>query len=58
MNNDIQCNCGEWHEINHDDGYGWKEGKHHFQHCHACDMYFCYTIDYELVKPEDIDQQE
>lgn len=43
MTNDIECPyCGKGQEINHDDGYGYEEGKAYHQHCSECDKNFVY----------------
>lgn len=44
MLNDISCPyCDEEIKINHDDGYGYEEGKVFQQECRHCDMIFIYT---------------
>lgn len=44
MYNDVECPyCGEGNEINHDDGYGYKEGEVYIQTCLNCDKIFTYT---------------
>jgi hypothetical protein len=41
---DVDCPyCGKEQEINHDDGYGYEEGKIHSQHCSDCGKTFAYT---------------
>lgn len=41
---DIECPyCGDWLDINHDDGYGYEEDRVFQQHCGNCDKYFTYT---------------
>lgn len=35
--------CNEWQEINHDDGYGYEEGKVFNQECTECGKIFVYT---------------
>lgn len=41
---DIECPyCGEDQEINHDDGYGYEEGRTYQQVCRDCDKTFTYT---------------
>lgn len=43
MRRDVQCPyCDEWQEINHDDGYGYKEDEYHQQQCCDCDKNFVY----------------
>lgn len=40
---DIECPyCGEYQEINHDDGYGYTENEAHQQQCHKCEKTFVY----------------
>lgn len=40
---DVKCPyCGEEQEINHDDGYGYEEGKDHEQDC-SCGKSFVFT---------------
>jgi len=42
MSKDVKCPyCGEWQEINHDDGYG--EGETFEQECADCEKNFVYT---------------
>lgn len=41
---DIKCPyCGEWQEINHDDGCGYDEGDIHSQDCSSCGKEFDFT---------------
>ena len=41
---DIECPyCGEWQEIDHDDGYGYTEDEYYQQECADCDKEFAYT---------------
>ena len=41
---DVECPyCGFDVEINHDDGYGYKEDILHHQECRHCDLMFVYT---------------
>jgi len=41
---DIKCPyCNEEEEINHDDGYGYEEGKLFEQECGSCEMVFLYS---------------
>lgn len=43
MTMDTECPyCGADVKINHDDGYGYEEGKTHSQTCRACDKTFAY----------------
>jgi hypothetical protein len=40
---DVECPyCGEWQEVNHDDGAGYEEGKKHEQQCGDCEKYFTF----------------
>ena len=42
--NDIECPyCGHEQEVNHDDGYGYKEDELHEQQCCECGKYFVFT---------------
>ena len=42
--NDVECPyCEEQVEINHDDGYGYEEGKTYEQECSHCGKTFVYT---------------
>lgn len=44
MSKDIECPyCGEWQEICHDDGYGYKEDVKYEQQCSDCEKHFSYT---------------
>lgn len=44
MRKDVKCPyCGEWQEINHDDGYGYEENETFEQECRDCDTIFAYT---------------
>ena len=44
MTEDVECPyCGKWQEINHDDGYGYEEGKTYEQECCDCYKVFVYT---------------
>jgi len=44
MSSDIECPyCGKEQEINHDDGYGYKENEMHSQECTDCDKTFTFT---------------
>lgn len=44
MSKDIQCPyCGEWEEINHDDGYGYSEDTMYEQDCGSCGKTFGFT---------------
>ena len=41
---DIDCPyCDEAQEINHDDGYGFKEDEIYEQECRSCEKSFAYT---------------
>lgn len=41
---DVKCPyCGEYQEINHDDGYGYEEDVIFNQQCDDCDKIFVYT---------------
>jgi len=41
---DVECPyCGEWQEINHDDGYGYDESLIHEQQCRDCENSFAFT---------------
>jgi len=41
---DIECPyCGEWQEINHDDGYGYDEDRVFEQQCGDCEKSFSFT---------------
>lgn len=43
FNRDVKCPyCDEWQEINHDDGYGYRDDLLHEQHCGDCDNVFDY----------------
>lgn len=57
MNNDVECPyCGADLEINHDDGYGYEEGRTHQQECGNCEKTFVYTtsimFSYEAEKAD------
>jgi hypothetical protein len=40
---DVECPyCGEEQDINHDDGYGYKEDEKHEQYCGACKKTFVF----------------
>lgn len=40
---DIECPyCGEEQDINHDDGYGYKEDEAHQQQCGKCEKTFVF----------------
>ena len=44
MKNDVKCPyCGNYQQINHDDGYGYEEDETHQQNCQSCDKVFVYT---------------
>jgi len=44
MYDDIECPyCGKGQEINHDDGYGYEEGRLWEQECSDCDKTFVFT---------------
>lgn len=44
MSNDVECPyCGEGQEINHDDGYGYEDGKVFEQECVDCRKNFTFT---------------
>ena len=44
MSDDVECPyCGEYQEINHDDGRGYAEDELHQQQCGDCDKYFVFT---------------
>jgi len=44
MRNDTNCPyCDEGIEINHEDGYGYEEGKIYEQKCEHCEKNFTYT---------------
>ena len=44
MTYDVECPyCGAEEEINHDDGYGYKEDEKHEQTCGECQKVFTYT---------------
>lgn len=52
---DVECPyCGEWQEIDHDDGYGYTEDEVYQQGCCKCDKIFTYTtsimFNYEAEK--------
>lgn len=41
---DVECPyCKEEQDIDHDDGYGYKEGETHMQECFDCEKSFAYT---------------
>lgn len=41
---DVECPyCGEWQEINHDDGYGYGEDETYQQECRDCGKTFVFT---------------
>lgn len=41
---DVECPyCGEEQEINHDDGYGYEEGRTYEQECADCEKNFAFT---------------
>lgn len=41
---DVECPyCGEWQEINHDDGMGYEENIDHQQECSDCGKIFIFT---------------
>lgn len=40
---DVKCPyCGHEQDIDHDDGYGYEEGKMHQQECSECEKTFAY----------------
>ncbi len=44
MYSDVDCPyCDKGNEINHDDGYGYEEGRVYEQECSGCDKIFVYT---------------
>lgn len=44
MSDDLECPyCGEYQEVNHDDGYGYEEDVIHQQQCRNCDKHFTFT---------------
>ena len=44
MSKDLECPyCGNWNEVNHDDGYGAGEDRLHEQDCDSCGKTFTYT---------------
>ena len=44
MSHDVECPyCGEWQEINHDDGYGYDEDEVYEQECEDCEKSFVFT---------------
>ena len=44
MSKDVECPyCGEWQEINHDEGYGYTEDELHEQQCSSCEKEFTFT---------------
>lgn len=50
---DVTCPyCAADQEINHDDGYGYDEGRQHEQECWSCEKEFLFTpshsISYEV----------
>ncbi len=52
---DVNCPyCEETQKINHDDGYGYEEGREYNQICRYCDKIFSYTttifFSYEVEK--------
>ena len=41
---DIECPyCEHYQDIDHDDGYGYREDETHQQQCENCEKYFTYT---------------
>lgn len=43
MYKDIECPyCGHWQDIDHDDGYGYEEGRTYNQECGKCGLTFIY----------------
>lgn len=64
MSDDIKCPyCHNWNEINHDDGYGYEEGKEFEQDCSNCGKEFKFftaiSFDYEVFcQPEDHDMEQ
>jgi hypothetical protein len=41
---DVECPyCGEEQEVNHDDGYGYEEGRTYEQKCGDCEKNFAFT---------------
>ena len=57
MSHDVECPyCGAGQEINHNDGYGYEEGKRHEQQCGECDKNFVFntsiSLDYEVEKAD------
>jgi len=41
---EVKCPyCGEWQEINHDDGNGYDESIEHEQNCVGCSHWFKFT---------------
>lgn len=54
--------CGVPQDINHDDGYGYREDVRHEQQCHSCDKIFVYTTSisfyYEAEKADCLNGSE
>lgn len=55
MIQDVECPyCGQWQEINHDDGRGYEENILHQQDCWSCDKTFGFATSisyhYDAVK--------
>jgi hypothetical protein len=54
---DVECPyCGKKQNIDHEDGYGYKEDELYQQQCEECDNYFTYTtiisFDYYVSKAD------
>jgi hypothetical protein len=44
MNKDLECPyCGQWQEVNHDDGQGYAENELHQMECSNCGKNFVFT---------------
>lgn len=52
---DVECPyCGKEQEINHDDGYGYEEGKKHEQECPCCEKKFTYMTNISFWYQADV----
>jgi len=44
MSPDIECPyCGQWQDVNHDDGQGYEENVKHEMKCEKCEKSFVFT---------------
>lgn len=57
VSDDVECPyCGEWQEMEHDEGYGCKEGEPYKEECEHCGKMFVYytsiSFHYEANKAD------